>query len=329
MYCKGINPLKVLTFDFSLFWELYPVTIYHILFQKITGRKLRSHYFGGRRVVTQCCANNLIKEKIYSNQPFMFGRNGTNEDLISGTGYLIKNKILNTMDDGVGLKTAFEHCGLFPYEDEVAEIFSALIYDATSSSDIYGTLYAIMGSYDIRKNLHETSVLTSANTMDFWRFDEPFTYALRGKKVLVVHPLAELIEDQYKKREFLFENPKVLPEFELLTVKAVQTIAGELDPRFETWFDALAFMKEEIARIDFDIALLGCGAYGMPLAAEVKKMGKQSVYMGGVLQILFGIKGGRWDIHPEASRLYNEYWVRPGVQDKPARLSTVEDGCYW
>ena len=32
------------------------------------------------------------------------------------------------------------------------------------------------------------------------------------------------------------------------------------------------YMKNEIAAKDFDIALIGCGAYGMPLAAYVKSL---------------------------------------------------------
>ena len=62
-----------------------------------------------------------------------------------------------------------------------------------------------------------------------------------------------------------------MPEFELKTLKAVQTIAGEKDERFSTWFEALEYMFEETMKIDFDIAIIGCGAYGMPLAAKLKK----------------------------------------------------------
>ena len=67
--------------------------------------------------------------------------------------------------------------------------------------------------------------LTHTNMMDFWRYDEPFTYALKGQKVLVVHYLANQIKDQYEKRESLFDNPKILPEFQLQAMPAVQTLS--------------------------------------------------------------------------------------------------------
>lgn len=91
------------------------------------------------------------------------------------------------------------------------------------------------------------------------------------KKVLVVHPFEESIQDQYKHFDKLFPCTDILPEFELKTLKAVQTAGSAVDPRFSTWFDALDYMCGECEKIDFDIALLGCGAYGYPLAAHIKK----------------------------------------------------------
>jgi len=160
-------------------------------------------------------------------------------------------------------------------------------------------------------------------------FDNPWSKALKEKKVLVIHPFAETIEKQFKNRERLFENREVLPEFKLQTIKAVQTIAGTKDTRFKDWFEALEYMYDEAMKRDFDIALIGCGAYGFPLAAKIKKAGKQAIHMGGSLQILFGIKGKRWDNHEIIGRMYNEAWVRPGEKDIPQKKEIVEGGCYW
>ena len=133
---------------------------------------------------------------------------------------------------------------------------------------------------------------------------------------------------QYKKRELLFANKDVLPAFELITLKAVQTIAGE-QADFETWFDALAYMEHKIDQIDFDVAIIGCGAYGFPLAAYCKKIGKKAIHLGGATQILFGIKGKRWDDLPEVNKFYNEHWVRPLPEETPQQNKKVEGGCYW
>lgn len=88
-------------------------------------------------------------------------------------------------------------------------------------------------------------------------------------------------------------------------------------------------MYEEAMKIDFDVAILGCGAYGLPLAARLKRAGKQAIHLGGTVQILFGIKGKRWDTDSLTNHLYNEHWVRPLPEETPAAAKSVESGCYW
>lgn len=69
-------------------------------------------------------------------------------------------------------------------------------------------------------------------SLEPWFSDYPWSAALKGKKVLVIHPFSETIQKQYKNREYIFPNTEILPEFELQTLKAVQTIAGEMGSRW-------------------------------------------------------------------------------------------------
>ena len=124
----------------------------------------------------------------------------------------------------------------------------------------------------------------------------------------------------------------------IITLKAVQSIGGT--EKFSTWFDALDYMKQQIDGIDFDIALIGCGAYGMPLAAHIKRSGKQAIHFGGSLQLLFGIRGKRWETSEYGKTyftdgigkypsLVNNYWIRPYETSKFKGAEKVEGGCYW
>lgn len=165
--------------------------------------------------------------------------------------------------------------------------------------------------------------------------DKPWTLALKDKKVLVVHPFAETIVNQYKRIDKVFPTTTILPQFELKVLKAVQTAGGN-KTNFKDWFEALKYMENEIDKIDFDICLLGCGAYGFPLASHIKRRGKQAIHLGGGLQLLFGIKGRRWetvseyiDKFPYAKTYYNEYWVRPSKEETPINAKGVENSCYW
>lgn len=161
----------------------------------------------------------------------------------------------------------------------------------------------------------------------------PWTRILENKNVLVVHPFANTIHSQYVKRELLFANKSILPPFKLFTVKAVQSIAGEI-VCYNNWFEALEYMKNEIDKVDYDICLIGAGAYGFPLAAHVKRKGKKAIHIGGALQLLFGIKGKRWE-NPSLNEGYsfasliNEHWVSPSENEKPKNASNVEGACYW
>lgn len=98
-------------------------------------------------------------------------------------------------------------------------------------------------------------------------------------------------------------------------------------PRHRDWFQALEEMKAEMDRAkgSFDIALVGAGAWSLPLVAHAKKMGKKGMHLGGSLQLLFGIKGGRYD----GWGIYNGEWIRPLPEETPENCRRMEKGAYW
>ena len=165
-----------------------------------------------------------------------------------------------------------------------------------------------------------------------FKFEKPWTQWLEGKKVLVVHPFIESIRRQYEiNRERLFDNPLVLPKFKSLEcIRAVQSAAGNTPEEFSSWHEALEYMKSEIAKKDFDVALIGCGAYGMPLAAYVKTLGKVGIQLAGWTQMLFGVYGERWvSQQSQYHKFINKYWIRPSENETPQKAKDIESGCYW
>ena len=229
------------------------------------------------------------------------------------------------------------YSGFFPIEEWAIRKFSELLLEDMKYVDV-------LASFNSREYLFNDIIADIPKLyllfMEPWFAKQPWTRVLKGKKVLVVHPFSEIIEYQYKeKRDKLFPGTEILPEFQLETVKAVQSLGGDCS-EFETWFDALAWMEDQIDRHDYDICLIGCGAYGFHLAAHVKRAGKQAVHMGGVLQMLFGIKGNRWEDPsygvPEYGiprgwylQLLNDAWIKPGDNYRPKNANQVEGACYW
>ena len=98
-----------------------------------------------------------------------------------------------------------------------------------------------------------------------------------------------------------------------------------IPPTHRDWFHSLDEMKSQMESADFDIALVGAGAWSLPLVAYAKKIGKKGIHLGGLLQLLFGIKGGRYD-HEE---IYNTAWIRPLSSEVPLNFKKLEQGAYW
>lgn len=238
-------------------------------------------------------------------------------------------------------KTRFQmmnNAGFFPNKNKYLKQYSELLLSDTKYVDVLASW--IDDEVVLEKQLEHTQKIALQCLEPFW-VEFPWTRALEGKKVLVVHPFASLIEKQYKyNRKRLFKNPLILPDFSLSTIQAVQSMGG-VDNGFKTWFDALKWMEDEIDKQDYDICIIGCGAYGFNLAAYVKRSGKKAIHMGGVTQLLFGIKGKRWEnvnygvnewkvpYGAYSKLLNNKYWIRPTEENCPKNFKKVEHGCYW
>lgn len=294
-------------------------------------------------------ANESIYQLLKSGKPCMISRFGSGEIGIMAN-YLavhspnsLWSRMKQYVTDDIGLpwwdKLFFvsmrRNAGIFPESIETLERFSERYLKDTPEIDLLGSFNYFERYLPLRKdvvNVHLECLYP------FWT-EKPWTMALEGKKVLIVHPFVETIKSQYARREKLFDDPRMLPDFEMKTLRAVQSNAGGEVP-FADWFEALKWMEDEVDKIDFDIAILGCGAYGLPLAAHIKRIGRQAIHMGGGSQLLFGIKGKRWDndgyhwknlpqLYTNYSSLYNDFWVRPSADETPKAATSVEGACYW
>jgi hypothetical protein len=294
-------------------------------------------------------ANEKIYELLLNDTPCMISRLGSIE-LGCILNYIAINskknklkKLFEYVTDDVGtpwwddqfLFSLNNNAGVFPSTYETLEKFSQIYLNDILYIDLLGSFHYGEKFLPLKKeivNVHLEALYP------FW-VNNPWTKVLTGKKVLIVHPFTNTIEKQYSKRRLLFETDDVLPDFELKTLTAVQSNCGNEVP-FESWFDALKYMKDQIEKIDFDFCILGCGAYGLPLAAHVKRMGKKSIHLGGGTQLLFGIMGKRWDknyqwdnlsgnINTNYWELYNKAWTRASKLETPEGAEKVEGACYW
>lgn len=219
--------------------------------------------------------------------------------------------------------------GVFPATEKQAEAFSIAYHEAIQSSDLLGYFGEISGENYLRKKYCPDAIPFYFEGLEPYLHHNPWSAELKGRDVLVVHPFEDTIRRQYRAREMLFSDPSVLPSFNLKTLKAVQSMQDNVVD-YQSWSDALESMKDQMSGTQFDVCIVGAGAYGMPLCSHAKKMGKVALYMGGATQILFGIRGRRWEQYkPHIAKLFNEAWVRPSEEEKPVGYRNMEGSCYW
>jgi hypothetical protein len=274
-------------------------------------------------------ANNLIREKLLAADPCMIARIGSTELKLLVRYWNQRNNscLRNMYDYVIGRQETFwfddkikfemlHSSGFFPCTDEALSRFADRFLRDLTQTDVLGSW--LNGEAKLARYSAQAKTVRLEDLEPYFHRD-PWTAALGERTVLVIHPFEASIRSQYEKREVLFDDPQILPAFTLKTLKAVQSLA-ENRSRFETWFDALDWMCARVREIEFDVALIGAGAYGLPLAAFVKSLGKKSVHLGGAAQIMFGIKGKRWDQWPQYQKLYNEHWTRPLPEETPAAI---------
>lgn len=320
--------------DYRLRW------IYRKIKKRITKKPVEFSRYGGKDVLPVQAGNDWLRQAVLSGSPFMACRFGNVElnamtKFETGAGKGAAGADSPSGRSGwsfSGRKKAMRalctNAGFFPEREDMGVRYAGLMREACGQADLIGVWFNPMEDYTIARYGPQASI-TYLRGLEPWYSEQPWTAALKDRRVLVIHPFADTIEKQYEKRELLFPGTDLLPECRLRTVKAVQTIAGTKDSRFQDWFEALSWMEQEAMKEAFDIAVIGCGAYGFPLAARLKAHGRQAVHLGGATQLLFGIKGARWENHTVISRLFNENWARPSEEEKPEGANRVEGACYW
>ena len=118
---------------------------------------------------------------------------------------------------------------------------------------------------------------------------------------------------------------------EFIFYKSFQTSAGNYIHK--NWLETYNIMCEDINKLDFDIALLGCGGYGLPLCNYIySDLKKSAIYIGGAIQLLFGVMGARWensDYWKKIIKENNTKFIRPSKEEQMKNQTAVEGGCYW
>lgn len=222
----------------------------------------------------------------------------------------------SVVDYAVDYMKAFHHCdAYFDWEPQgdVAASGLQLAFEFTYINFKRMRLWAF-GVLDIFHVVNQT---------------HPWTHELAGKRILVISPFAETFRKQVPHLDKIYGRD-MFPGCSFTFLKPPITNGKNPSRPFADELDEFAKRIEDVKET-FDVALVSCGGYGNPILGRIYEMSKSAIYVGGVLQMYFGVYGSRWERErPMVMKLFkNEYWVRPASEERPAGFEKVEGSCYW
>lgn len=235
------------------------------------------------------------------------------------------DKATPTMKNNAGIKITCQ---------ESLTKYSQMYISAFMNCDIYADWEPWGNVY--QKSQDTIQNICKKDTISAWVFDifnyihsNPWTNSLKGKRILLISPFEESLKTQIPKREKIY-GIDLFPECTFTIIKPPQTqgqeTSKEFDIELELFFKTLGELTDE-----YDVALVSAGGYGTLICDYIYTNGKSAIYVGGVLQMYFGIYGQRWlRERKEILNLYlNNHWLRPMVNEKPKDYTNVKGSCYW
>lgn len=253
---------------------------------------------------------------------------------------MTKQVITNTLNQGT-LYQLVNNAGIFCKSQESIKKWAKLYYDSMKHSTALGIWEKEGGMYSFMGQAQEFFIQATkaqmtyyAPCLDAFFFKDPsWEQSLHGKRILVISPFVDSIKLQIenKRLEKIFKNrPDWFSGCSFKYVMPPMTQAG--NHQNIDWQESFTGLCNDVDSHtdEYDVALVSCGGYGMLICDYIFNRGKSSVYVGGCLQLFFGIMGSRWEKNADLNKIINsEFWIRPKDSEKPKNFRAVEGGCYW
>ena len=280
---------------------------------------------------------NFIIEKQNKNETFYIGRLSGNETLFTAN-------IFNNSSVDFLLSNMLNDAGINFVDNNSMSEYANLYHKSVLNCDILGIWDGGMHpqakpyyNFILKNNINLHSKLICARSLEPYYFmnNEKYAYyeLFKNKKVLVITSHLNTVNKQLEKIDKLFNNKIFHETTSFYVYKPPQQNAGNNDSN--DWKHHFETIKSEIKKIkgtlfDFDIALVSCGGFGMITCDYINEEQNASViYIGGALQLFFGIIGNRWLSNETISKSINDNWTKVVYEDKPSNTELCESSCYW
>jgi hypothetical protein len=238
------------------------------------------------------------------------------------------------------------NAGILVKTNEHVIEYSHKYLDAFRNCELYTGWEKHGAVYKYISQSHDFITATFSNKRMIWAeifgifnyiYSTPWTHALRGKRILIISAFADSIIEKIPIRDQIYDGVDLFPDCTLQVLRPPQTqgaLPDGVSPETDEYFGVhlLEFEKRlDAIRDTYDVALVSCGGYGNLVCNHIFRSGKSAIYVGGVLQMYFGILGKRWYREtPEIIELFmNEHWSRPKEHEIPKGADKIEGSCYW
>jgi hypothetical protein len=267
--------------------------------------------------------DNLYIKRVIESNPFFIGR-------IAGCELKVINPSI------LDLKELENNAGIHIKNNESLDIYTKKLLEAYDNCTIIaeweqsGKVFAHTGvgqQFIAHRTPHIPKI--NAIALEPYYFKDSWMESLKGKRLLIVHPFAKTFQKQVKNLKDIFPDRQWFEDCTFQFIQPPLTLAG--NHQGTDWQEHYKKFIESLKNVeDFDIALVAAGGYGMLIANYIyKNLNRSVMYIGGALQIFFGVIGKRWFDNKDIMKLVNDDWIRPIKEDKPPNFTNVEKGCYW
>jgi hypothetical protein len=291
--------------------------------QRLRARRFRAAH----TVLTAADAGALIARRIGDGTPSAIGKIGNSELRLLLRWRRAVRRGREPRFPGWLREEAMVGPGLFPADDATLARAAALWLERLRAVDLLAVWHN-RGEAEILRAHGTAAAFTEFAALEPYRLARPWTRALAGRRVAVVTPFPRTVLAQYARRRDIWGTHAVLPDLDLRVVE-VPFGPALVPPAEPDWFARLAALEARLEREPFDVALIGAGALSIPLCAHAKALGRIGIHTGGATQVLFGIRGRRFEAEAHIAPLMNAHWVRPLPEETPARCALVENAAYW
>lgn len=282
-----------------------------------------------------CTILNRVLEALDDKKGLLIGRHGTIE--LTMILQLLKNNYVD-LDRAAILE---RNAGVFPKLEKPLTRWLTEYTEASMAADVMAAGWykpLAKAEWNLLKEKNPSCLKIPLRSLEpyYCKPVDHWTRVLEGRRVTVVSSFTGSMEMQMDYRDQIWPGraDSLLPIANWSFVRSYYAPVlangnAAWPPPIASWIDALVYLEQKVLNTKPEIVLIGCGGLGMILGHRLKQRGIIAIVMGGAIQILFGIKGKRWENHPIISSFITSDWIKPNQTEVPNGASSVEGGCYW